>query len=134
MKVGWFGHTAKERGDGLITHSKEILKRLEVIFFYHGHEAEEDPNSVRLGSFNILNRDLVSAPGAKEIIDEVLGRGRVDMAHASLSFSLLDFSLPDICHDQPCLPWRWQARGYPYRGHLAFSLMAAVLPSGVEMI
>jgi|GEM_PF-4667655 len=59
MKVAWLGDKAKERGEGLITYSKEIIK------------------------------DLVSAPGAKEIIDEVLGQERVDVAHASLSFSLL---------------------------------------------
>jgi len=105
MKVAWFGHKAKERGDGLITYSKEIIKGLEargaqVIFFYHGDKAEDDPKSVQLSSFNIFNHDLVSAPEAKEIIEEVLGRERVDVAHASLSFSLLDFSLPDICHDQ----------------------------------
>lgn len=104
MKVAWFGHKAKERSDGLITYSLEIVKGLEargaeVIFFYHGDKGEEGPNSIRLGSFNIFNHDLVSAPGAKEIIDEVLERKRVDLAHASLSFSLLDFSLPDICHD-----------------------------------
>ncbi len=150
MKVAWFGHKAKERGDGLITYSKEIIKGLEiggaaVIFFYHGHKAEEGPKSVRLGSFHIFNHDLVSPPGAREIIDEVLGRERVDVAHASLSFSLLDFSLPDICHDQPVpRPKSYQdglvstgagwhqcfapcaqhgrARGHPYRGHLAFSL------------
>lgn len=105
MRVAWFGHKAKEWGDGLITYSKEIIKGLnargaEVIFFYHDDKAEEDPESVRLGSFNIFNRDLISAPGAKEIIDEVLGQERVDVAHASLSFSLLDFSLPVICHDR----------------------------------
>ena len=105
MKIAWFGHKAKERGDGLITYSKEIIKGLEargaqVIFFYHGDRTEEDPKGVQLGSFNIFNHDLVSAPGAKEVIDEVLERERVDVAHASLSFSLLDFSLPDICHDQ----------------------------------
>jgi len=126
MKVAWFGHKAKERGDGLITYSKEIIRGLEArgaeaIFFYHGHRAEEDPKSVRLGSFNIFNHDLVSAPGAKEIIDEVLGRERVDVAHASLSFSLLDFSLPDICHDQPVLP----ALAMADQGHQCFAPCAS---------
>ena len=97
MKVAWFGHEAKER--------KEIIQGLkapgaEIIYFYPGDKVEGDPQSVRLGSFNIFNHDLVSAPGAKEIIDEVLGRERVDVAHASLSFSLLDFNPPDIYHDR----------------------------------
>ncbi len=105
MKVAWFGHKAKERGDSLITYSKEIIKGLEargaeVISFYRSHKAEEDPENARRGPFNLFDQDPVSAPGVKGIIDEVLERKRVDVAHASLSFSLLDFSLPDICHDQ----------------------------------
>jgi glycosyltransferase involved in cell wall biosynthesis len=105
MKVVWFGHKAKERGDGLITYSREIIKGLEargaeVIFFYRGDKTKEDPENGRLGSFNIFNHDLVSVPRTKEIIDEVLEQERVDVVHASLSFSLLNLGLPDICHDR----------------------------------
>ncbi|MBI3287212.1 MAG: glycosyltransferase family 4 protein, partial [Chloroflexi bacterium] len=63
-----------------------------------GSKGEDDPRSIRLGSFNLLNHDLITLPGAVGIIEETLRREQVDLAHASLSFSLLDFSLPDICH------------------------------------
>ncbi len=91
MKVAWFGHKAKERGDSLITYSKEIIKGLEargaeVISFYRSHKAEEDSENARWGPFNLFDQDPVSASGVKGIIDEVLERERVDVAHASLSF------------------------------------------------
>ena len=104
MKVAWFGHKARERGNGLVTYSREVTRGLrargaEVIFFYHGEEEEEEgQRDIRLGSFSVLDHDLISLPGAKAIIEETLERERVDVAHASLSFSILDFSLAEICH------------------------------------
>jgi len=77
MKVAWFGHKAKERGDDLFTHSKEI------------------------------------------VFDEVLGRERVDVAHASLS-RISAMTSPSL--GLACLGASAWAGGHPYRGHFAFSL------------
>jgi len=103
MNIAWFGHKARERGDGLITYSREITAGLRarghrIVFFYHGKEDVPDPYSVRIGSFNVFNHDIVSSPQAREIITEKLLSEEVSVAHVSLSFSLLDFGLPDLCH------------------------------------
>ncbi len=42
---------------------------------------------------------MLSSPRAREIVEQTVKRERIDLAHISLSFSQLDFSLPDICHD-----------------------------------
>jgi len=104
MKIVWFGHKARERGNGLITYSKEIpqgLRQLghELVFFYHGKEDVPDHNGVRIGSFNVFNHDIISSPSARAMITRRLQEEDVSVAHVSLSFSLLDFSLPEICHD-----------------------------------
>lgn len=106
MKVAWFGHKARERGDGLITYSEETTEGLrargiEVVFFYHGSETKrrDDSKDIQIGSFNLFDRHVISLPGATKIIEETLREEKADVAHASLSFSLLDFSLPDLCHE-----------------------------------
>lgn len=106
MKVAWFGHQSRGRGDGLVTYSLELTEGLrhrgaEVFFFYHGIDDDrgDDPGNIRIGSFNIGNHAIISSPGATRLIDATLRQERIEVAHASLSFSLLDFSLPDLCHD-----------------------------------
>jgi len=106
LKIAWFGHQSRGRGDGLVTYSLELTEGLrhrgaEVFFFYHGidDERSDDPRSIRIGSFNIGNHAIISSPGATRLIDATLRQERIEIAHASLSFSLLDFSLPDLCHD-----------------------------------
>ncbi|MFQ6016081.1 MAG: glycosyltransferase family 4 protein [Anaerolineae bacterium] len=108
MKIAWFGHRASERGDGLITYSREITEGLrtrgkEVVFFYHGSKEERREGDqgleIELSSLSMFHRSIFSSPGAKKLIENTLSEERVDIAHASLSFSLLDFSLPDLCHD-----------------------------------
>lgn len=105
MKVAWFGHRVRERGNGLISYSREITEGLEargaeITFFYHGDETEEDedPASVRLGSFRVLSHDLITAPGAGQRIEQTLRERRSEIAHVSLSFSLIDIRLPELCH------------------------------------
>ncbi len=104
MKIAWFGHKARERGNGLLTYSKEITQGLrasghEIIFFYHGKEDVPDPNGVRIGSFNAFNHDIISSPNARSLITQKLQEESVSVAHVSMSFSLLDFNLPELCHD-----------------------------------
>ena len=114
MKIAWFGHVASARGDGIVSYSREMVRGLRqrgqhVTFFYHITRerglGQRDPRDIRLGSFDILNRAMISSPRAREIIAETIEREQIDLAHISLSFSQLDFSLPEICHDGgvPCV-------------------------------
>jgi glycosyltransferase involved in cell wall biosynthesis len=60
---------------------------------------EKDSAHVRLRSLRLWDHDLISSPKAKGLIQRILRDEGVDVAHVSLSFSLLDFSLPQLCHD-----------------------------------
>ncbi len=107
MNIAWFGHVASPRGNGIVTYSREMIaglraRGLHVTFFYHKSRERgqpREPEGIRLGSFDILNRAMLSSPRAREIIEETVTRERIHLAHISLSFSQLDFSLPEICHD-----------------------------------
>jgi glycosyltransferase involved in cell wall biosynthesis len=114
MKIAWFGHVASARGNGVVSYSRDMVHGLRqrgqhVTFFYHITRERglgpRDPRDIRLGSFDILNRAMISSPRAREIIEETFAREQIDIAHISLSFSQLDFSLPDICHalGVPCV-------------------------------
>ncbi|MDE3090175.1 MAG: glycosyltransferase family 4 protein [Chloroflexota bacterium] len=106
MNIAWFGHIASARGDGIVTYSREMIAGLrrrgqDVTFFYHKsreHGQPREPDGIRLGSFDILNRAMLSSPRARELVEAVIAQKRIDLAHVSLSFSQLDFSLPEICH------------------------------------
>ena len=72
-----------------------------MIFFYHGG-SESDPQSsshIRLGALDLFDRTVISSMDAPRIIAETLRTHHTDVAHASLSWSLLDFALPDVCHE-----------------------------------
>ena len=108
MKIAWFGHVASARANGLVTYTREMLaglgqRGLDVTFFYHKsrerRNVPRDPDGIRLGSFDILNRAMLSSTDARDIIEETIKRNQIDLAHISLSFSQLDFSLPEICHE-----------------------------------
>jgi glycosyltransferase involved in cell wall biosynthesis len=107
MKVAWFGHKTRKRGNGLVRYSNQLTEGLEargaqVLFFYHGPGSDKMDRALRLtrlSSFCLLDHDLISSPGSGAAISRILADERVDVAHVSLSFSNLDFSLPRICHD-----------------------------------
>src|SRR5262249_39170027 len=106
MKIAWFGHVASARTNGIVTYSREMVTGLrqrgqEVTFFYHisrERNQPRDPHGIRIGSFDILKRADISAPRARDLIKETLEREQIAIAHVSLSFSQLDFSLAEICH------------------------------------
>jgi glycosyltransferase involved in cell wall biosynthesis len=106
VRVAWFGHVAGRRGNGLITYSRDLTSGLrraghDVTFFYHGG-SESDPQApdhIRIGALDILDRTVISSMDAPRIISETLRTHHADVAHASLSWSLLDFALPDVCHE-----------------------------------
>jgi len=106
MKVAWFGHEARKRGNGLVRYSRQITRGLEargaqVTFFHHGppQDREEHLSHVEpLRALSLWDHDLVSWPGSVRTIERVLVDQAVDVAHVSLSFSNLDFRLPGLCH------------------------------------
>ena len=106
MKVAWFGHKARKRGNGLVRYSTEMRHGLEargteVVLFVHDSSDEgtqADPGQTRLRSLRLWDHDLISSPRAKELIETVLVTEGVNVAHVSISFSNLDFSLPQLCH------------------------------------
>ena len=109
MKVAWFGHAAGAKRDGIVTYSREtvrglLARELHVMFFYHAtHERivmpPPDVHAIRIGALDILNRAVVSSPRAQRIIRHTFETTHPNIAHVSLSFSNLDASLPDLCHD-----------------------------------
>jgi len=108
MKIAWLGHVASARGNGIVSYSREMITGLrqrghEVAFFYHisreRRGVDREPVGIRIGSFDILQRAMLSSPNARQIIEDAIRRDHIDVAHLSLSFSQLDFSLPEICHD-----------------------------------
>jgi glycosyltransferase involved in cell wall biosynthesis len=106
MKVAWFGHRARKRGNGLVRYSQQTIQGLEdrgaqVVFLYHGsgREGEIDASDeVTLRSFRLWDHDLISWPGSVRAIENCLVSAEIDVAHVSLSFSNLDFRLPGLCH------------------------------------
>ena len=107
MKIAWLGHVASARANGMVSYSHEMMNGLrqrgqDVTFFYHMSRerrfVQKEPTGIRIGSFDILNRAMLSSTNARQIIEEVIQEKQIDVAHISLSFSQLDFSLPDICH------------------------------------
>jgi glycosyltransferase involved in cell wall biosynthesis len=107
MKVAWFGHKTRKRGNGLVRYSNQLTEGLvargaHVLFFYHGpliDQAAQAPHLKRLSSFSLWDHDLISSPRSKGVIKRSLTDEGVDIAHVSLSFSNLDFGLPQLCHD-----------------------------------
>jgi glycosyltransferase involved in cell wall biosynthesis len=106
MRVAWFGHKARKRGNGLVRYSNQLTHGLEargaqVLFFYHGPRSQqtvEAPHLRRLSAFSLWDHDLISSPGCRSLIEKVLVEEGVDIAHVSLSFSNLDLGLPTLCH------------------------------------
>jgi glycosyltransferase involved in cell wall biosynthesis len=81
-----------------------VIKEQDVIFFYLATRERivmppPDVHAIRIGALDILNRAVVSSPRAQQIIRHSFETMRPDIAHVSLSFSNLDASLPDLCHD-----------------------------------
>ncbi len=107
MKVALFGHKARKRGNGLVRYSKQLREGLEargaqLVFFFHASsddEVEQNPGQTRLRSLRLWDHDLISLPGAKGLIEEALASEEANVAHVSMSFSHLDFGLPQVCHN-----------------------------------
>jgi glycosyltransferase involved in cell wall biosynthesis len=102
LRVAWLGHRSATGGDGIITYSREITSGLrergvEVVFFHHAPDLA-DAQSVVLDAVALSHRLVISRPGTKRMLVDLLRRHEVDVVHVSLSFSSIDFNLPALCH------------------------------------
>jgi glycosyltransferase involved in cell wall biosynthesis len=103
LRIAWLGHRSTTEADGIITYSREITKGLrerdiEVVFFHHARDQDNDDQSVALEALAFSHRLVLSPPGSRKKLIELLRRHEVDLVHVSLSFSSLDFNLPRLCH------------------------------------
>jgi len=105
LRVAWLGHQSGRAGDGLLTYSRETVAGLrargvKVFFVHHGNLAAATDDTLTLRSLTASHRYIISSPRTKRTITDLLRRERVDLVHVSLSFStLIDFGLPDLCHE-----------------------------------
>jgi glycosyltransferase involved in cell wall biosynthesis len=103
LRIAWLGHRSTTEADGIITYSREITKGLrargiEVVFFHHARDQDNDDQSVALEALAFSHRLVLSPPGSKRKLIDLLRRHEIDLVHVSLSFSSLDFNLPRLCH------------------------------------
>lgn len=105
LRVAWLGHQSGRAGDGLLTYSRETVAGLrtrgvKVFFVHHGSLAAATDDSLTLRSLTASHRYTISSPRTKRLITDLLRREQIDLVHVSLSFStLIDFGLPDLCHE-----------------------------------
>ena len=105
LRVAWLGHQSGRAGDGLLTYSRETVAGLrargvKVFFVHHGSLPAATDDSLTLRSLTASHRYTISSPRTKRLITDLLRREHIDLVHVSLSFStLIDFGLPDLCHE-----------------------------------
>jgi glycosyltransferase involved in cell wall biosynthesis len=105
LRVAWLGHQSGRAGDGLLTYSRETVAGLrtrgvKVFFVHHGSLPAATDDSLTLRSLTGSHRYTISSPRTKRLITDLLRREKIDLVHVSLSFStLIDFGLPDLCHE-----------------------------------
>lgn len=100
LRVAWLGQRSSPAGNGLVTYSRELTEGLrrrgiEVLFFHHGSEAGD---GVEMQALAVSRGFRIARPGSRRRLVAALESGRVDLVHVSLSFSSLDFELPELCH------------------------------------
>lgn len=110
MKIAWFGHVASARRNGKVSYSRAILNGLrqrdvQVIFFFQATQERDlvtppSTRAVRIGALDLWNRATLSSPRAHRTIRNVLKQEHPQVAHLSLSFSNLDATIADLCHEQ----------------------------------
>jgi glycosyltransferase involved in cell wall biosynthesis len=103
VRVAWLGHRSATGADGIITYSREITgglrdRGVEVLFLHHDRDQVEEEGSIALDAFSLSHRLVLSPPGSKRKLLDLLREHEVDLVHVSLAFSSLDFNLPRICH------------------------------------
>lgn len=104
MRIAWLGHRSANGADGIITYSREITQGLrergvEVLFLHHARDQADEADSIALDAFSLSHRLVLSPPGSRRKLLDLLRAHEVDLVHVSLAFSSLDFNLPRICHE-----------------------------------
>lgn len=104
MRIAWLGHRSTTGADGIITYSREITNGLrergvDVLFLHHARDQVEEEGSIALDAFALSHRLVLSPPGSRRKLLDLLRAREVDLVHVSLAFSSLDFNLPRICHE-----------------------------------
>ena len=104
MRVAWLGHRSATGADGIITYSREITNGLrergvDVLFLHHARDQADEAGSIALDALALSHRLVLSPPGSKRKLLDLLRSHEVDLVHVSLAFSSLDFNLPRICHE-----------------------------------
>src|SRR5438067_9267021 len=105
LRIAWLGHQSGRAGDGLLTYSREIVaglraRGIKVFFVHHRSLPALTDDTLTLRSLTGSHRYIISSPRTKRVITDLLRREQVDLVHVSLSFStLIDFGLPDLCHE-----------------------------------
>jgi glycosyltransferase involved in cell wall biosynthesis len=105
LRIAWLGHQSGRSGDGLLTYSRETVAGLrargvKVFFVHHGALPATTDDSLTLRSLTGSHRYTISSPRTKRLITDLLRREHIQLVHVSLSFSaLIDFGLPDLCHE-----------------------------------
>lgn len=104
LRVAWLGHRSTTGADGIITYSREITAGLrkrgvQVLFFHHARDQVDDEQSIALDALALSHRLVLSPPGGKRKLLDLLRANAVDLVHVSLAFSSLDFNLPRLCHE-----------------------------------
>jgi glycosyltransferase involved in cell wall biosynthesis len=104
MRVAWLGHRSTTGADGIITYSREITNGLrergvDVLFLHHARDQVDEEGSIALDAFALSHRLVLSPPGSRRKLLDLLRAREVDLVHVSLAFSSLDFNLPRICHE-----------------------------------
>jgi glycosyltransferase involved in cell wall biosynthesis len=70
---------------------------VDVVFFHH-EPGLADADSVVLDALTLSHRLVISRPGGRRRLGDMLRQQEVDVVHVSFSFSSLDFNLPKLCH------------------------------------
>lgn len=103
LRIAWLGHRSDNAGDGLITYSRETVAALRArnveVLFAHFERGAFDSDSFVLDAYTRSHRFVVPRIGSARRLVEALRDTDVDVVHASLSWSMLDFNLPRICEE-----------------------------------
>ncbi len=103
FKVAWLGHLeGKAHSDGLSTYTREACSQLrrcgvETILFHH-EPSTDQTTAIKVPTGFRFKTMRVPSPGSGAYLAGQLKRSHVDLVHVSISFSLLDWRLPEIAH------------------------------------
>lgn len=99
LRIAWFGHASGRRADGLSAYSRSVVRGLTARgvatqFFSHLSDGSTAPSDDHVQLRSLRFKTITwSLPGSLERIDRALSDFRPDVAHVSVSFSMLEGTL-----------------------------------------